>query len=78
MSSVVDTLFGAVSKKYCALFYYLSIYSFLMYVVVLVLSIIHGIKSGRGFMYYVASVGASLLFLLGYFQNRLLFSMCSH
>lgn len=75
--NVLDTLFGPVSKKYCSLFYYLSISSLLVYVFALLGVITYGIKHKKGLGYYVSSIFMGFIYLLAYFQNRLLFSMCS-
>ena len=74
--NVLDTLFGPVSKKYCGLFYYLSVVSFLMYVFAIMFAVVWGIKQGKGIMFYVMSIAFSFVYLLAYFQSRLLFSMC--
>ncbi len=75
--NVLDTLFGPVSKKYCSLFYYLSIGGFLMYVFAIISAIAWGISHSKGLLYYVLSFVVSLVYLLMYFQSRLLFSMCT-
>ena len=75
--NVLDTLFGPVSKKYCSLFYYLAIGSFVMYLISLVSAIAYGIAHSKGVVYYISTIVMALVYLLIYFQNRLLFSMCS-
>lgn len=74
---VLDTLFGPVSKKYCVLFYYLSVSSLLLYVFALLGVIVYGIKGKKGIGYYITSAFVGIVYLLAYFQNRLLFSMCT-
>ena len=75
--NVLDTLFGPVSKKYCSLFYYLSIGSLMMYVFAIISAIAWGISHSKGLFYYVISLAFSIVYLLMYFQSRLLFSMCT-
>ena len=75
--NVLDALFGPVSKKYCSLFYYLSMWSLVTYVLALIGAVVVGIKQNKGPSYYVITVLMSFLYLLAYFQNRVLFSMCS-
>jgi len=75
--NVLDTLFGPIGKQYCSLFYYLSISSFILYVFTLVGVISYGIKNKKGISYYATSIFMGLVYLLAYFQNRLLFSMCT-
>jgi len=74
--NVLDTLFGPVSKKYCGLFYYLSVVSFLMYVFAIMFALVWGIKQGKGITFYATSLVFSFVYLFMYFQSRLLFSMC--
>jgi len=76
--NVLDALFSPVGKKYCSLFYYISVVSFVMYVIVLLGTVGYGIKSGKGGNYYMVAIGASLMYLFMYFQNRILYSMCMH
>lgn len=75
--NVLDTLFGPVSKKYCGLFYYLSIVAFITYIITLVGAIVYGVKQSKSASYYMTTFFMSFLYLFVYFQNRLLFSMCS-
>lgn len=75
--NILDTLFGPVSKKYCSLFYYLSVWSFVLYIVAVIVMLAWGISHNKDFFYYITSVAISIVYLLVYFQNRLLFSMCS-
>jgi hypothetical protein len=75
--NVLDSLFGPIGKQYCSLFYYLSIISFTMYVGVVVGGLFHGVSSSKGLSYYLAIFWVAVVYLIGYFQNRLLFSMCS-
>ena len=76
--NVLDTLFGPVSKKYCVLFYYLCIWAFIIYVLAVFGAIAYGIKHHMGILYYIISLIMSMLYFVGYLQNRVLFSMCSH
>ena len=71
-------LFSPLSKKYCVWFYYLAIISFVFFIFGLFSAIIYGIKQGKGFGYYVTACVAGIGYFVMYFQNRLLFSMCTH
>ena len=75
--NVLDTLFGPVSKKYCSLFYYLSVWSFFMYVMAVIFAISWGISHSKGIGYYLATIIITLMYLLMYFHTRLLYSMCT-
>jgi len=39
--------------------------------------VFYGIKSKKGISYYITSAFVGIVYLLAYFQNRLLFSMCT-
>jgi hypothetical protein len=75
--NVLDSLFGPVSKQYCSLFYFLSVISFTMYVGVIVGGFLYGVSSSKGLSYYLSIFWVAVVFFIAYFQNRLLFSMCS-
>lgn len=75
--NVLDALFGPVSKTYCSFFYYYSIICFIFYMMAVIGMITYGIKHSKGASYYAFSIVASSIYLIGYFQNRLLFSMCT-
>lgn len=75
--NVLDTLFGPVSKKYCSLFYVFAVICFLFYIMAVLACITFGIKHGKGPLFYVISFFVTSVYAFGYFQNRLLFSMCT-
>jgi hypothetical protein len=74
---ILDTLFGPVSKKYCGFFYYYSVICFLFYIMAVTGSIMYGVKHNKGPMFYFTAFIATGIYAIGYFQNRLLFSMCT-
>ena len=74
---VLDTLFGPVSKKYCSLFYVFSIICFLFYIIAVFASITYGVKHSKGPMFYLTTFIITSIYAIGYFKNRLLFSMCT-
>lgn len=74
--NLMDKLFSPLSKDYCVWFYAWTIVSYIVFVVVLISSIIFGIKNKKGFEYYVVSATAALGYFLIYFQYRLFYSMC--
>ncbi len=73
----MNTLFGPLSVEYCLYFYYLAIFSFFLFVISIVTGVISGIRRGKSFGFYVTVFGASLMYLVTYFVNRLMFSVCS-
>jgi len=73
----MDYLFGPLSKEYCIWFYFLSIINFVFLVVLIIASIIMGISKRKGSDYYFQMFTVAVGYAVFYFQNRLLFSMCS-
>ena len=76
MENTLDTLFGPLSKQYCVYFYVLSIIAFVLMVLSLLAALFIGITKRKGIDFYVQMVIGSLAYLVVYFQNRLLHSMC--
>jgi hypothetical protein len=77
MSDFMNTLFGPLSGEYCAYFYYLSIFGFFLFAVAILGGIYTGVVRGKGGMYYAGVIGASLIYFITYFVNRLMYSVCS-
>ena len=76
MSSIVDYLFGPLPVEYCLYFYFLSIFGFVLLVLFIVPALFYGLTKRKGLDYYLNIIGLSLGYLIFYFQNRLLHSMC--
>ena len=76
MSTAIDSLFGPLGEEYCLYFYFLSIIGFVFLVIFLVPALFYGLTKRKGFDYYLHVIGISLGYLVFYFQNRLLHSMC--
>lgn len=76
--SIEQTLFGPLGKKYCLWFYVLSIIPFIA-IILLVLRALYVAFSKRGgnLETLLAIMPVVLIYLIAYFQNRLLYSMCS-
>ena len=73
----MNTIFGPLSGVYCLYFYYLSIFAFFLFIVAVVTGIITGLRKDKSFEFYLSVFGASLIYLVTYFVNRLMFSVCS-
>ena len=73
----MNTLFGPLSGEYCLYFYYLSILSFFLLAMTLIGGIITGLQKGKGLSFYISILGASVAYLLSYFVNRLMHSVCA-
>lgn len=79
MESFYQNFFSPLSKQWCDYFLYLAIFAFivLMYIVISALYTLLTDKSkNKGDMLYTMFL-AGLPVLITYFQNRLLYSMCS-
>ena len=77
MSDFMNSVFGPLSGEYCLYFYYLSILSFFLLMVAVVTGIVTGLRKDKSFEFYAGVVGASLIYLVTYFMNRLMYSVCS-
>jgi hypothetical protein len=77
MSDLMNTLFGPLSGEYCLYFYWLSILSFFLLAMALVTGIVTGLQKGKGMYFYISILGASVAYLISYFVNRLMYSICS-
>ena len=75
MDSVM--LFGPLSKDYCLWFYLLSVAGFVLFILVIVGGIVIGVSKKRDFSFYLQMLIGSLVYAMIYFQNRLLYSMCT-
>lgn len=76
MSSVMETLYGPLSREYCIYFYYLSVIGFILFAFIIVSALFIGISTKRGFSFYYKMLMVALVYAVFYFQNRLLYSMC--
>ena len=76
MAEILDKLFGPISKEYCLLFYFFSIYGFVAMVLLLLIGLFIGITKRRGIDWYLGILSVSLFYFVIYLQNRLLHTMC--
>lgn len=77
---MIDNLFKPLPKSYCSYFYYLSVIGFLLLVLSIVgkLSILLFSKTVLSLSFYMNSLIVFFTYLMFYFQNRLLYSMCTN
>ena len=68
-------LFGPLGVEYCNYFYFLSVISFVFFIVVL-LSVIYNIFTTKNKVDYVNMVLITFQPFLAYFVNRLFYTMC--
>lgn len=78
MDNIMDTLYGPLPKSYCLYFYYLSIIGFVLLVLSVGGSLFMALSKPRGAHFYTSSLMIAISYLIFYFQNRLLHSMCIH
>lgn len=66
-----------VNPDFCLLFYYLSIFSFTLIVLAIFSSIILVFKKKMNFNLFMQMIWVISIYIFVYFQNRVLFSMCT-
>lgn len=79
MSSFYQNFFSPLNKEWCDYFLYLAVFAFIVlaYIVISALfTIVMGTSKNKGDTLYTMFL-TSLPVLITYFQNRLLYSMCS-
>jgi hypothetical protein len=72
----MNALFSPLSKEYCVWFYWVSIFYYVVFLMVLLSAIVYGIKRNKDFGYYLQSFMMSLVMFFNYFIARLFYSMC--
>ena len=73
----MTNLFGPLGREYCIWFYFLSVLSFVSLLLFLVPAVYRGITTKKDLWYYLGALAIAFMYGITYFQNRLLFSMCS-
>ena len=76
MDNLADTLFGPLGKDYCIYFYYLSVIGIVLLTMLIISTITVGITKRKGVEFYLQMLSVAVGYLIFYFQNRLLHSMC--
>jgi hypothetical protein len=76
MSDFMDNVFGPLSGEYCYYFYFLSILTFAIFLMVIVGGLYTGLSTGKGLGFYASVIGGSLAYFIVYFVNRLMYSIC--
>ena len=77
MQNFINTVFGPLDDRFCDYFFILSVLGFVMLVVLLLSSLLVGLTKGKGLDYYMQVLFVALGYLIFYFQNRLLYTMCA-
>jgi len=76
MDKLMNQLFSPLSKEYCDYFYYLSVIGFILLSVLVLSTLLIGLTKRKGMDFYVQMLSISFGYIIFYFQNRLLYSMC--
>ena len=76
MENFIQNVFGPLDYRFCDYFFILSVLGFVMLVILLTSSLIVGLSKGKGLDYYMQVLFIALGYLVFYFQNRLLNTMC--
>ena len=75
MQNILDTLFSPLSKDYCSLFYYLTIGSFIVVILSIIMVLTRASKNkGKTLVFDLITVIP--VYIVLYFKNRLLYTMC--
>lgn len=71
------SLFGPLDKSYCNYFYFVSMFSFIL-LILSILSLLYSlvILKVRSQFMIINSITVMFSLFLGYFSNRLLYTMC--
>jgi hypothetical protein len=77
MAGVMNNLFGPLGREYCIWFYFLSVLSFVSLVLFMIPAVWRGLSAKKNAWYYLGVLAVTFMYGITYFQNRLLFSMCS-
>jgi len=76
-ASLMDYLYGPLNNDYCIYFYILSFIGFTLFIISILSTLIIGITTQQGSLFYVGMFMLSMPYGLLYFHNRLLYSICN-
>jgi len=79
MTEFLNTFFGPLTKESCIYFLFLTVFFFTFLILILFIELFYIIKNFKELSFRKLTNGFILLFnlLIGYFINRLLYTMCS-
>lgn len=79
-NSFMNDVFGPLPRFYCLYYYILSILGFILFVLFILYFLYAIIANSKKLdsSFYIMGTSLSISYLLIYFTNRLLFSMCSN
>jgi hypothetical protein len=73
----MEYIYGPLSSDFCIYFYFLSMFGFILFCFTVILGLYMGITKEKNFEFYFKTGMLCLAYLIFYFQNRLLYSMCT-
>lgn len=73
----LNALFGPLSRKYCVWFYWLSVIGMVLLVLMIIGTLVMGLNKGKGASFYYHAIWPAIIYGIFYFQNRLLYTMCT-
>jgi hypothetical protein len=76
VKSTLNNIYGPISEKYCLYFYILSVSGFVALLFVLIMTVYSGLTKKQPFSFYLHMIMLSILYVMAYLQNRLLYNMC--
>lgn len=76
-SSTMNAVFGPLSKKYCDWFFYLALLSFIFMILTVASGVFVLFSKKLKSEYLFAIAWSTLMYAAFYFQNRLLYTMCT-
>ena len=73
----LNYIYGPLNKKYCIWFYIFSVFGFISMCIAIIATLFVGITKKKELSFFVAGFWIVLLHFAVYFQNRLLYNMCT-
>jgi hypothetical protein len=78
MSDLMNSLYGPLPVKYCMYFYILSIISFLTFLFFLGMLVLKVLRKKTDRLDMLFQLNLLVSIFIGYFTNRLMYSICSN
>lgn len=74
--NTMATLFGPLPRDFCLYFYFLMVINFVLLIIFIFSSLFIGLSQKKGIDYYVQVLAVASVYLVVYFQSRLMNTMC--
>ena len=74
--NTVSALFGPLPKDFCLYFYILTVVNFIVLILFIVSSLFIGITEKKKMGYFIQILSIGMVYLVVYFQNRLMSTIC--